>query len=400
MKAASILLIFACAMISFAQQSDTERVVRGNSDFAVDIYQKIRQERGNIFFSPYSISTAFAMTYVGARSETEKQMAQALHFSLAQEHLHPAFSALRSKLQSLQDESDFKLNIANALWIERSYDLLFEFLDVNRKHYGANIFRADFKGNAENSRLEINDWIEEKTEGKIKNLLAEGAIRSLTRLVLTNTIYFKAEWEKQFHSISTKRADFWLTAAEKTEVQMMQQKSNFGYKENENLQVLEMRYKKKALSMYVFLPRKINGLSELEAQLSSDTLSEWTTNLKRQEVKVFMPKFEATKKLNLKEILISLGMSDAFSQTADFSGMENKKELYITDALHKAFIKVDENGTEAAAATAITLSLTSAHPIKEVPVFRANHPFMFLIRDNATKSILFIGRLTKPEESM
>ncbi|MFC2165629.1 serpin family protein, partial [Acidobacteriota bacterium] len=271
MKMTPILLILACAMISFAQKSDVESVVSGNSDFAVDIYQKIRQESGNIFFSPYSISTAFAMTYVGARSETEKQMAQALHFPIAQEQLHPAFSELQSKLLSLQDKFDFKLNIANALWIEKNYDLLFEFLDVNRKHYGANMFHLDFKEDTENSRLKINDWVEKKTEGKIIDLLAEGVIKSLTRLVLTNTIYFKAEWEEQFHANSTKKADFWLAEEEKAEVQMMQQKSYFGYKENENLQILEMRYKEEALSMFVFLPKKIDGLCELESQLSSDT---------------------------------------------------------------------------------------------------------------------------------
>jgi len=397
MKTISILLFFVCAMISFAQKSDVTCVVRGNTDFAIDIYQKIRQESGNIVFSPYSISTAFAMTFVGARSETEKQMAQALHFSLAQEQLHPSFSELQSKLQSLQDEFDFRLNIANALWIEKSYELLFEFLDVNRKHYGANLFHLNFKEDSENSRLKINDWIEKKTEGKIKDLLSEGVIKSLTRLVLTNTIYFKADWEKQFHAENTRRSDFWLTAEEKAEVQMMQQKSYFGYTENEILQVLEMRYKENALSMFVFLPKKIDGLCDLESQLNSSTLMEWTSNLKRQEVKVFMPKFKTTRDLNLKEILISLGMTYAFSWNADFSGMEPEKELYITDAVHKAFIEVDEAGTEAAAATAVVMALTSARPIKEVPVFKADHPFMFLIRDNTTESILFIGRLTKPD---
>ena len=397
MKIISVLLIFVCAMIGLAQKSDMACVVEGNTDFAVDIYHKICPGTGNIFFSPYSISTAFAMTYAGARNETEKQMARALHFSLAQERLHPAFSELQSRLQRFQEKSDFKLNIANAIWIEKSYQLISEFLEVNQKNYDTNLFHVDFKEDTENSRLKINGWIEEKTEGKIRDLLAEGIITALTRLVLANTIYFKAEWDKQFHADNTKTDDFWLTAEEKTEVQMMELKSYFGYEEFENLRVLEMRYKGGALSMFVFLPKKTDGLPDLESQLSSSTLKGWTSNLRRQEVQVYLPKFKTTKDLNLKEILVSMGMTDAFSMKADFSGMEPKKELHITDAVHKAFIEVDEAGTEAAAATAVIIGVTAALPAKEPPpVFRADHPFMFLIRENENKSILFMGRLKNP----
>jgi serpin B len=396
MKTIPVFLIFACVTISFAQISDVTCVVKGNTDFALEIYKKIRPEGGNIFFSPYSISTAFAMTYAGARSETEKQMAQTLHFSLAQKQLHPAFSTLQSKLQSLQEEFDFKLNIANALWIEKSYELLSEFLDVNRKYYDANLFFLDFKKETEKSRLKINSWVEEKTEGKIRDLLSEGIITALTRLVLTNTIYFKAEWEKQFHADNTKTDDFWFTAEKKTKVEMMHQKGYFGYKENETLQVLEMWYKGRVISMFVILPKKIDGLCDVESQLNSSTLKDWTSNLKSQEVKVYMPRFRTSKNVNLKDILVSMGMSDAFTMNADFSGMEPKKELYITDAVHKAFIDVDEAGTEAAAATAVVMGIKSALPIKEPRVFKADHPFMFLIRDNGTQSILFMGRLTNP----
>jgi serpin B len=396
MKTITVILIFACAMIGFSQRSDVACIVRGNTDFAIDIYLKTCQESGDMFFSPYSISTALAMTYAGARNETEKQMAQALRFSLAQERLHPAFSELQTRLQRLQKISDFKLNIANALWIEKSYQLLAEFLDVSQKNYDATLFHLDFKKDSENSRLKINGWVEKKTEGKIRDLLAEGIITALTRLVLTNTIYFKAEWENQFNADNTKTDKFWLTEEKKTEVQMMEQRNYFGYEEFENLQVLEMRYQGGALSMFVFLPKKIDGLSDVESELNSGTLKGWTSNLRRQEVRVYLPKFKTTKDLNLKEILVSMGMADAFSMNADFSGMEPEKELFITDALHKAFIEVDEAGTEAAAATAVVVGVKSAFPIKEPPVFRADHPFMFLIRENENKSILFMGRLTEP----
>lgn len=377
---------------------DLQSLVRGNSAFALDMYHKVRNTEGNVFFSPYSISTAFAMTYAGARSATEKEMDGVFHFSLEPCQLHPSFSELQAHFQKLQENRPFRLNIANALWIQKEYELLQEFLELNQKYYGANLFNLDFRNDPEGSRSKINDWVKDKTEGKIQDLLPGGAIKKLTRLVLTNTIYFKAEWQNTFNAHNTKDQDFWITPEEKTKVQMMSQKDRFGYWENENLQILEMPYIRKDLSMVVFLPKKKDGLPNLESKLNTETLDNWISNLNQQQVNVFFPKFTTTQNIDLKKILKALGMVDAFTENADFTGMEPKNELYITDALHKAFIDVDELGTEAAAATAASMGVTSIRPPKVVPEFRADHPFFFLIKDNQTESILFMGRLTSPAE--
>jgi serpin B len=391
-------LIFFLGLVSMANDIDIQSLIQANTTFALDMYQKVRDNEGNLFFSPYSISTAFAMTYTGARCETQKQMAGVFHFSHDPHQLHPSFSELQAHFQKLQENSPFRLNIANALWIQKEYELLRTFVELNQKYYQASLFHLDFHKDPEGSRSKINDWVEDKTEDKIKDLLPGGAINTLTRLVLTNTIYFKAEWQNTFNAHNTKDQDFWITPEEKTKVKMMAQKDRFGYWENDTLQILEMPYIQKDLSMIVFLPQKIDGLPVLESNLNPSTLDNWTSNLKNQHVDVFFPKFTTTQDIDLKEILKSLGMVDAFTENADFSGIEPKKELYITDALHKAFIDVDEVGTEAAAATAISMGVTSIRPPESLPEFRADHPFFYLIKDNQTGSIIFMGRLTRPME--
>jgi serpin B len=402
MKKPIFLLVFVFSyffvMISHAGDRDLQGLVRGNSEFALDIYHKIRCNDGNIFFSPYSISTAFAMTYSGARCETQKQMAVVLHFSLDACQLHPSFSELQAHFQKLQENSPFRLNIANALWVQKGYELLQDFLELNQKYYQANLLSLNFYDDPEGSRIKINGWVEDKTEGKIQDLLPAGTVKTITRLVLTNTIYFKAEWQHTFSPHKTKEQDFWITPEEKTKVQMMSQKERFGYFENETFQILEMPYIRQDLSMVVFLPKKKDGLPELESKLNTENIAKWSSSLTRQQVNVHFPKFTTSQNIDLKRNLKALGMVDAFTHNADFSGIEPKKELYITDALHKAFIDVDELGTEAAAATAVSVGVTSMPPPKVVPKFRADHPFFYLIRDNKTSSILFMGRLTQPAE--
>jgi len=383
-------------MGSQAGDIELRNLVRGNSAFALEMYHKVRDMEGNIFFSPYSISTAFAMTYAGARCETQKQMARVFHFSLQPDEVHPPFDALQSHFQKLQKNSPFRLNIVNALWIHEDYELLRTFLKLNRKYYQAQLFNLDFYKDPEGSRLRINGWVEDKTEDKIKDLLPSGSIDTLTRLVLTNAIYFKAEWKNTFSVNTTKEHDFWINPDENVRIEMMSQKARFGYWENEVFQILEMPYIKNDLSMVVFLSRKKDGLSDLEMNLDIKTLDDWLSNLEPQYVHVYFPKFKTSQNIDLKTILRSLGISDAFTDRADFSGMEPKKELYITDALHKAYIDVDEIGTEAAAATAVSVGVTSILPPEDVPEFRADHPFLFLIKDNATESILFMGRLSRP----
>jgi serpin B len=402
MKNQILVVIFTLTLFSglVSQEGDInlQSLVQGNTTFALDMYQKVRDNEGNIFFSPYSISTAFAMTFAGAQCETQKQMAGVFHFSLDPCQLHPSFSELQAHFQRLQENNPFRLNIANALWIQEGYQLLQTFEELNQKYYQANMFNLNFRQDPDGSRLKINDWIEDKTKGKIQDLLPGGAVNTLTRLVLTNTIYFKAEWQNTFSPDSTKDQDFWITPEEKIKVQMMSQKESFGYWENDTLQILEMPYIRKDLSMVVFLTKKKDGLPDLESKLNTETLKIWISKLIQQQVNVFFPKFTTTQNIDLKKFLNDLGMVDAFTENADFSGIEPKNELYITDAIHKAFIDVDELGTEAAAATAISVDVTSILPPKIVPEFRADHPFIYLIKDNQTGSILFMGRLKRPAE--
>jgi len=371
--------------------SDVEIVVQGNTEFALALYQKLRTEEGNLFCSPYSISTALAMTYAGARGNTEAQMAQALHFLLDQEQLHPAFALLEAKLSDIGRKGHVQLRVANALWPQKGYALLEEFLALTKQYYGVLITTVDY-GDEETTRRTINAWVEEKTENKIQNLIPPGMLDISTFLVLVNAIYFKGNWASQFDQRLTHDAPFRVTPDEQVQVPMMTQKHEFRYGEDDGLQILELPYAGDDLSMVVLLPREIDGLTELEERLTVENLGRWTKNLRQREVQVLLPRFEITFPFRLDDTLKSMGMVDAFGN-ADFSGMDGTKSLFIGAVLHKAFVVVNEEGTEAAAATAVIMAMgLSSLP----PVFRADHPFVFLIRENSTGSILFLGRVVRP----
>lgn len=369
-------------------------VVEGNTAFALDLYQQLRQAEGNLFFSPYSISTALAMTYAGARGVTEAQMADALHFSLPQEALHPAFARLEAQLRGIQASGDVQLSVANALWPHVDYPFLDSFLDLVRVNYGVSLAAIDYR-DPEAARQQINAWVEEKTNGKIQDLIPPRIIDTLTRLVLTNAIFFKGNWASQFDKASTGDADFALLSGKRVAVPMMAQKLECGYGEADDVQILELPYVGNALSMIVLLPRAIDGLAALEAQLTPDALERWTKRLGEIKVEVFLPRFKLSAAFRLDEALKAMGMTDAFDERrANFAGLDGVAWLYITAVLHKAFVDVNEEGTEAAAATAVVMGLKSLPPPS--PIFRADHPFLFLIRDHATGSILFLGRVTDP----
>lgn len=388
------ILILPFMVTSILPEDAMQDLSQANTKFALDMYASLCQNQGNIFYSPYSISTALAMTYAGACGTTKKEMAQALHFDMLEGNIHHAFNELQAHLQNIQKEEPVILNSANALWVEKTYQLKRDYLDLTKKYYSANIFSVDFRNDPEKSRVKINDWVEDKTEEKIKDLLAQGTINDLTRLVLTNAIYFLGEWEKKFNPEATRESDFWLDESNKMTAPMMYQKDIFGYAAGDGLQILEMPYKGESLSMVVLLPGKKDGLKELEGSLSTENLKKWLTGLKKQKVETYFPKFKTTQSFNLNDILKSLGMKEAFTRSADFSNMEPRKELYISDVVHKAFVAVDEKGTEAAAATAVVMELASM-PM-DVPVFKADHPFIFIIRERTTDSVLFMGRLADP----
>jgi serpin B len=374
--------------------SSVETVVRGNTEFALALYHKLRTEKGNLFFSPYSISTALAMTYAGARGNTAAQMAQALHFLLDQEQLHPAFASLEARLGEIAGKGHIQLRVANALWPQEGYAFLDAFLALTKRYYGVRVTAVDY-GDTERARRTINTWIEEKTEHKIQDIIPPGLLDALTRLVLVNAIYFKGDWASQFDPDLTSDAPFWITPDEQIQAPMMSQVHRFRYREGDGLQVLELAYAGDDLSMVVLLPREIDGLADLEERLTVENLDTWTAHLWQTEVEVSLPRFEMAFPARLSGILMSMGIVDAFSDSAaDFSGMDGTKALKIAAVLHKAFVAVNEKGTEAAAATAVIMKL-KALP-SPPPVFRADHPFVFLIRENSTGSILFLGRVANP----
>ena len=384
--------------VPLATDSELTDLVRGNNDFAFNLYQKLREgESGNLFYSPYSISLALAMTYAGARIETERQISNALHFILSQDKLHPAFNALDLQLASRgegssgQDGKGFRLNIANAVWGQQGYDFLQDFLDKLAENYGAGMRIANFTEAPENSRVAINDWVAHQTEDKIKDLIPSGAIDNLTRLVLTNAIYFNAAWLHPFDARTTAEGDFHLLNGSGIKAPMMRQTESFGYARGTGYQAVELIYDGGEISMVILLPDKGN-FDPFEKSLNAELASQISKGLRRERIELTMPSFEFEAQFKLGETLKKMGMSDAFDQQlADFSGMDGTKDLSISDVFHKAFVLVNENGTEAAAATGVVIGVTSLPPRVTV-----DRPFIFLIRDIATNTTLFVGRVMDP----
>ncbi len=380
--------------------SQLATLVNGNSEFAFDLYQALRQkEDGNIFYSPYSISLALAMTYAGARGETEKQMADTLHYFLSQDTLHPAFNGLdlllakRGEGAEGKDDEGFRFNVVNAIWGQKDYQFLSDYLDIVAENYGAGLRLLDFISAPEESRVTINDWVNDQTEGRIKDLIKKGIISSLTRLVLTNAIYFNAAWQHPFDEDNTAEASFHLLDGRDVAVQMMCQTEEFGYAEGDEYQAVELKYDGGELSMVILLPEE-SDFEKFEASLDVQTLKEIISAVEINNVILSMPKFEYESEFSLKDTLEALGMTVAFSIEADFSGMTGNDELFIKDVVHKAFVSVDEAGTEAAAATAVIMDL-KAMPGEPVEV-TIDRPFIYIIRDIETGTILFIGRVMNP----
>jgi serpin B len=380
-------------------EADLALLVEGNTAFAFDLYQALKAKDGNLFYSPHSISVALAMTYAGARGETAEEMATTLRFLLEQDMLHPAFNWLDAELASRgegaqgKDGEGFRLNIVNAIWGQEDYEFLSEFLDVLAENYGAGLRILDFINETEESRLAINDWVSDQTEERIKDLIPEGVITSLTRLVLTNAIYFNAAWAYPFDDKVTANGPFYLLDGGQVTVSMMKQTEMFGYTDGDGYQAVELLYDGDELSMVIMLPDD-GQFKAFEEGLQADRVSDIIDSLQLAEVALTMPQFEFDSEFSLKDTLADMGMPVAFSDAADFSGMTGKRDLYIAEVVHKAFVAVDEAGTEAAAATAVPMELT-AMPDPPVEV-TLDHPFIFLIRDIETGAILFVGRVVNP----
>uniref|UniRef100_A0A665WQW7 Leukocyte elastase inhibitor n=1 Tax=Echeneis naucrates TaxID=173247 RepID=A0A665WQW7_ECHNA len=374
-----------------------------NTTFSLALLSKLsdNDKTANVFFSPFSISSALAMVMLGARGNTATQMSECLKTSDSQDDIHTAFAQLLNELN--KDSAPYALSVANRLYGEQSYKFVEEFLGSTRKHYNAELESVDFKNSYEAARLNINSWVESQTQGKIKDVLAQGVVDGMTRLVLVNAIYFKGNWNKQFNPDTTRDAQFKLNKNDAKPVKMMYQKTKFplSFIPEANCQILEMPYKGKELSMLIFLPTTIEdnstGLEKLEKELTYENFVEWTRPdmMDDVEVSVGLPRFKMEEEYDMKNVLVSMGMVDAFDDgLSDFSGMSPANDLVLSKVVHKAFVEVNEEGTEAAAATAAIMMLRCAL----LPAsFIADHPFLFFIRHNPSMNVLFAGRYCSPE---
>ncbi|NLL89776.1 MAG: serpin family protein [Dehalococcoidales bacterium] len=375
-------------------------LVKGNNEFAFDLYRQLAATKeGNFFYSPYSISLALAMTYAGANGQTEEQMAETLKFLLENEELHKAFNKLSIELNSRNEVPEnseaqgFELNIVNATWGQRGFEFMQAFLDVLAENYDAGIRLLDYEKEPEACRKVINDWVYEQTNGKIEDLIPEGAISEITRLVLTNAIYFNAAWLHQFNEDYTYNDTFYLPDGTTVSVPMMHQTDKFSYINGDDYTAIELLYDIHNMSMVIIMPDE-GTFTDFENSLTAEVIDGILHSMNYGQVNLSMPKFEFESDFSLKAALKAMGMTDAFSDFADFSGITDKTDLIISDIIHKAFVSVDEEGTEAAAATAVIFIATSM-PI-EIGEVNINHSFIFLIRDITTGSTLFIGRVINP----
>ncbi|MBN1485662.1 MAG: serpin family protein [Chloroflexia bacterium] len=377
------------------EEARVAELVGGNTVFALDLYQALFSPQENLFCSPHSISIALAMTYAGARGETERQMAAALHYTLPQAQLHPAFNALDQALLERgqgAEEGAFRLHLVNALWGDSEETYLEAFLDSLAQHYGAGLRIVDLQ-QAEEARRIINQWVSQQTEQRIEELLPPNSIDGETALVLTNAIYFKASWKYPFTEDNTQEGAFFLLDGSQVTIPLMEQVAELAYAERPGLQAVELPYAGDELSMVVMLPEQ--GTFEAFARgLEAGELTSLLQELQPASVRLTMPRFRFDSELKLKDALLGLGMVDAFGGEADFSGIDGTKELFIEQIYHQAFVAVDEAGTEAAAATAVVMARKSGPAVEQE--IRVDRPFLFLIRDRESGAILFLGHVLNP----
>jgi serpin B len=385
-----------------APVSDLEQLVGGNTAFAFDLYQAVRSQPGNLVYSPYSISLAFAMAYGGAAGETARQMAEVLHYSLPPAQFHPTFNALDLALADrpnqaadVPEKERFQLSIANSTWAQQDWSFLPTYLDLLALNYGAGMHLVDFKNTPEAARKQVNNWVSNQTNKRIQDILPEGSVEPRTRLVLANAIFFKAYWEDEFDAGFTSPGSFHLLEGSTVEVPMMQKhlEEIYAYAAGDGWQAISLPYKGGLTDMVILLP-ELGTFNTFESSLTAEKYQAVVSALKGQPVILSLPKFKFDASLELKDALVGLGMQDAFTENvADLSGMDGGHLLYLSDAFHKAFIAVDEKGTEAAAATALLAVPASLPSGADMQI---NRPFFFFIRDVPNGTVLFMGRVLDP----
>ncbi len=382
-------------------QDEQSRFASDNMAFALDLYRQLAAQPGNLFYSPYSISEALAMVYGGARGQTEQQMASGMHYGLPQDSLHPAFNALDQELAKRADAAQaqgqgFQLNIANATWGQSGFPFLSTYLDLLAKNYGAGLQTVDFANNPEAARQDINNWVAKQTKDKIKDIVPQGAIDPLTRMVLANAIYFKASWLYPFDKSATQDAPFTKLDGSQVSVPMMALgKENLDYLKGEGYQAVALPYVDGNVSMLLLVP-DAGKFEQFENGMDAARLQSILNGLQSSQVILKVPRFTVESSFSLADTLSKMGMPDAFNPNqADFSGMDGKRDLYISSILHKAYASVDETGTEAAAATVAIMTLGAAMPSTPIEL-TIDRPFIFVIYDQPTQAMLFAGRIVDP----
>jgi len=364
--------------------------------FTIASYKQLAPGDANLILSPFNIATALSMALAGARGRTAEEIQSVLHV-----HYHSTYDAslgaLVADLAKAGNAAGNQLLMANGLWVQKEFAIQPAFESTLADHYHAPLTPVDFMANSEAARSQINRWTEAHTKEKIRNLFPRGSFDDLTRLVLTSAIYFYGKWLHPFVPSDTLLAPFTLSAGATTQAVLMHQTANFFYAETPSAQILEMRYAGIEIAFDVVLPKTVTGLPNLEKSLTLENLTGWLGNLTRQKVDVSLPKFRAESCFSLRQALSTMGMPTAFTEKADFSGIHPKGGLAISEVGHKAFVDVSERGTEAAAATGFAELGASMHMPEQAVVFRADHPFIFLIRDTRSGVVLFIGRLTNPQ---
>ncbi len=368
--------------------------------FALDMYRELAGGGENLFFSPWSLNSALSITYEGARGQTAEEIRSVIHLGGNDSYRRQSFSGLDQRISAR--DSGYILSTANALWADEGFPLSAEYRDLVEESYHARSMNLNFQEESEEARATINAWVQERTKGKIMDLIPAGHIDPLTRLVLTNAIYFKGSWENEFDPELTEDEDFSAANGGTVAVPMMMKigdEARFPYLEKDDLQILKMPYQGENVSLLILLPKN-NDLDSLEGAISAEKLRQWREELMEQRVDIYIPRFKFSAKYFLNENLTRMGMPTAFSETADFSGISPRSGLFISFVIHQAFVEVNEEGTEAAAATAVGVEEGAEAVVEEeIPVFRADHPFIFMIIDDQTGLILFMGRFSQPEES-
>lgn len=375
-----------------------EKIVIANNLFALDMYREVAINDENVFFSPWSLNSALAMTYEGARGETAREMRFVLHLSGDESLRRESFSSLDRRINA--DDSGYILSTANALWVDDGFPLESAYMDFLVDYYNAAAQNLDFSGAPEDSRNTINGWVDQKTAGKIMVLVPSGYISPVTRLVLTNAIYFNGRWANQFDESLTEDEDFFTADGRMISAPMMRQLDDYAkfyYLETRDMQMLQMPYEGENLSMTILLP-KGHDIAPLEKSLSVEKLDRWRRDQKEGPVEVYLPKFKISADYFLAENLTNMGMPTAFTGQADFSGICPGRKLSIDQVIHQAYVDVSEAGTEAAAATFVGIPEGIGYESRDVPIFRADHPFIFLIQDEESDCILFMGKVSDPSE--